>query len=107
MRFRLGLTTGFAAGYYLGSKAGRQRYHQLRSWIDALLGSGAVENVTEKAKAAVDLGVERARDVVEHRREHDPVSLRSGTGPSDLSDLDEGATVPMVAVLPGANGIGG
>lgn len=31
MRFRLGLFLGFAIGYVLGSKAGRQRYEQIMS----------------------------------------------------------------------------
>ena len=65
MRFRLGLGIGFGAGYYLGAKAGRQRYEQLNRWIEKTRQSEAYENVTEKAKAVVDLGVERARDLVE------------------------------------------
>src|SRR5688572_29877190 len=66
MRFKLGLAIGFAAGYYLGAKAGRARYEQLRQWVDKAKESEAVEVAAEKAKAVVDLGVERARDVVEH-----------------------------------------
>ncbi len=31
MRFRLGLFLGLAIGYVLGTKAGRQRYEQIRS----------------------------------------------------------------------------
>ena len=65
MRFRLGMAIGFGAGYYLGAKAGRQRYEQLNRWIEKTRQSEAYENVTEKAKAVVDLGVERARDLVE------------------------------------------
>jgi len=103
MRFRLGLTTGFAVGYYFGSKAGRERYHQLRSGLDRLRRTGAVENATEKAKAVVELSVERARDVVESHREDDE-AVPAG---ADLSDLDEGAAVPLVAVMPAGNGIGG
>jgi hypothetical protein len=57
MRFRVGLLAGFATGYYLGSKAGRERYEQIRSWIDDARRSRPVE----KAQAAVELGLERVR----------------------------------------------
>src|SRR6266536_2546746 len=58
MRFRVGLLTGFAAGYYLGSKAGRERYEQIRRWIEDARRSRPVE----KAQAAVELGLGRVRE---------------------------------------------
>lgn len=58
MRFRLGLVVGFCAGYYLGARAGEERYKQIRQTIDRFQGSELVD----KAKAAVDLGVERIRE---------------------------------------------
>ena len=64
MRFRLGIGAGFAAGYYLGAKAGRERYEQLNRTIRKVKRSDAFETATEKAKAVADLGVERAKDVV-------------------------------------------
>ena len=65
MRFRLGLAIGLAAGYYFGARAGRERYEQINRWIARTKESEAYGNVTEKARAVVDLGVERARDLVE------------------------------------------
>ncbi len=67
MRFRLGLVTGFAAGYYLGARAGRQRYDQINRAVRRVRRSDAFEAATEKAKTAVEEGVEKARDVVESR----------------------------------------
>jgi hypothetical protein len=58
---------GFGAGYYLGAKAGRERYEQINKWIDRARGSEAYETATEKARAVLDLGVERARDLVGDR----------------------------------------
>lgn len=66
MRFRLGLAIGFGTGYYLGAKAGRERYQQLDRWVSKARDSDAFETATEKAKAVVDLGVERAREAVEN-----------------------------------------
>ena len=46
MRLRLVFGVGFAAGYYLGAKAGRERYEQLRSLVGRL-GAG-VELLAER-----------------------------------------------------------
>ena len=66
-RLRLGLLVGFAIGYYLGSMAGRERYEQINRLVRKMKRSDAYELATDKAKAVVDLGVERARDVVEDK----------------------------------------
>jgi hypothetical protein len=70
MRFRLGVMVGFGAGYYLGAKAGRERYEQMRRTIAKVKRSDAYETATEKAKAVADLTAERAKDLVE---EHTPL----------------------------------
>jgi hypothetical protein len=75
MRFRVGLLAGFAVGYYLGSKAGRERYEQIRRWIDDARQSRPVE----KAQAAVELGLERVR------QQSDAVSAASPNGPGTSS----------------------
>ena len=78
MRFRLGFVTGMATGYYMGARAGRQRYDQINRAIARVKRSEAYEEVTEmakakveeaaeKAKSAVEEGVEKARSVVESR----------------------------------------
>jgi len=59
MKFRTGAVVGFAVGYYFGARAGRERYEQLRKMIDK-----AGPQVT-KVRAAVELGVERLRDMTE------------------------------------------
>jgi hypothetical protein len=67
MRLRIGFLGGFALGYYLGAMAGRQRYEQINRALRRIRRSEVFETAQEKAKAAVDLGVERARDAVESR----------------------------------------
>jgi hypothetical protein len=57
MRFRTGAIVGFAVGYYLGARAGRERYEQLRRVLAALPLGPAVE----KGQALVELAVERVR----------------------------------------------
>ena len=79
MKLRVGLIFGFAIGYYLGSMAGRERYVQLNRLLRRVKRSDAFETAVDKTKAVVDLGVERARDAVEHRTNGNagPVSYSS------------------------------
>lgn len=73
-KFRLGLLFGFASGYYLGTKAGRERYDQLRNLGARVKRSGALDHAAiamGRAKAVVDLGRERVHDAVD--QPHDPV----------------------------------
>jgi hypothetical protein len=70
MKFRLGLFLGFGIGYYLGAMAGRQRYEQLNRLIRRAKRSEVIDTATDKARAVVDLGVERAKDIVESRTHH-------------------------------------
>ena len=67
MRLRVGLVAGFAAGAYIATIAqqrSRQLNQQLNQKVNGTLRKSAIDAATKKAKAAVDLGVERARDVV-------------------------------------------
>ena len=57
MKFRLGLFVGLAVGYYLGAKAGRERYEQIRRFLEHTREG----RTFEKAQAAVELGLERIR----------------------------------------------
>jgi hypothetical protein len=68
MKFRLGLLIGFVAGYYLGSAAGRERHNQINRALARLQRTEALELATGKARAVVDLTVERARDIIDLRR---------------------------------------
>ena len=67
MRFRLGLVTGFATGYYLGTKAGRQRYDQINRVVSWVRRSETFEVAAERAKAVVEEGVEKALSLVDSR----------------------------------------
>ena len=59
-KFRIGAALGFATGYYLGAKAGRERYVQLQRLVQRAQRETAIGTVVGKAKAVVDLGRERA-----------------------------------------------
>jgi hypothetical protein len=71
MRFRAGAIAGFAVGYYMGSRAGRERYEQLRRVLDAVPFGRAVA----KTQAVAELAVERLR----HSDDENVVDLRPAT----------------------------
>jgi hypothetical protein len=74
MKLRVGFVAGFALGYYLGAMAGRGRYEQINRWLRQAQGSNAFEGAAGKARAVVDLGRERARDVVGTKSANGPTS---------------------------------
>jgi hypothetical protein len=64
---RIGLVAGFAAGAYVATiaqKRTRQLNQQVTQKVNRTLGRSAIDTAAEKAKAAVDLGIERAKDIV-------------------------------------------
>lgn len=71
MRFRLGAIAGFGAGYYLGAMAGRERYEQMNRLVRKAKRSEAFDMAADKAKAVVDLGVERAKDIIDSKSHAD------------------------------------
>ena len=79
MRFRAGLIVGFGAGYYLGTMAGRERHEQINRIVRKIKRSDTFDDVTDKAKAVVDLGVERAKDLVESKTGH-TTTTNNGNG---------------------------
>ena len=95
MGFRTGLLVGLGAGYYLGAKAGRQRYEQIQRLMKKAKRSDLVEGATEKAKAVVDLGVERAKDAVGGRSK--------GNGSETTTPLVVEVPVPSTSPSPSAS----
>jgi hypothetical protein len=62
MRGRMGLFIGFGAGYVMGSKAGRERYLQLKRLYDNLTSSSAFRQAKARAKDAAGSGLGTAKD---------------------------------------------
>lgn len=63
MRFRLGLLLGFAIGYVLGTKAGRERYAQIQSWGRQLARSEPAQQLSGEVRSAAA----RASDKLESK----------------------------------------
>lgn len=86
MRFRLGLGIGFGLGYYLGAKAGPERYEQINDMIRRVKRSDTFETATDKAKDVVDLGVEKTKDVVDSKMGGDSDGPNGAAAPAAPPD---------------------
>jgi len=78
MGVKSGFVIGFGVGYVLGSKAGRERYEDIRRWWHQLMGSPTMQKAAVRTKAAaadaskrglqvVQTGVEKAGSAVKER----------------------------------------
>jgi len=50
MRGKIGIVIGLAAGYVLGSRAGRERYEQIKDGVQKLWDTPQVQKQVDKAK---------------------------------------------------------
>ncbi|MGI8662857.1 MAG: hypothetical protein ACR2LQ_06555 [Acidimicrobiales bacterium] len=64
MGFKLGAAVGVAVGYYLGTQASSERAAQVQRLVSKARSSELADVAVDKAKAVVELGIERARDAV-------------------------------------------
>jgi hypothetical protein len=62
MGFKTGAVVGFAVGYYLGTKAGRERYEQINTWIDQLRASDALNTAADRARQVIEDAPDRTAD---------------------------------------------
>jgi membrane protein DedA with SNARE-associated domain len=62
MGFKTGAVVGFAVGYYLGTKAGRERYEQINTWIDQLRDSDALNTAADRARQVIEDAPDRTAD---------------------------------------------
>jgi hypothetical protein len=65
MGFRTGLLVGFGVGYVLGSKAGRERYEDIRRAWNAFTGNPTVQRAVATGKDAAETGARKGLSVVQ------------------------------------------
>jgi hypothetical protein len=107
MGFKTGLAVGLGAGYVLGTRAGRQRFEQIRGWWAQVTGSPTVQRAADRTKgvageqgkralSVVQRGVEKAGSTVKDR-------LNRGTGTTGMAEPWGGSQVevtPSVTAQP-------
>jgi hypothetical protein len=65
MGFKTGLLVGFGIGYVLGTKAGRERYEELKASWEQFVGKPTVQSVVDTGKQVVQAGKDRTLKAVE------------------------------------------
>jgi hypothetical protein len=78
MGFKTGLLVGLGVGYVLGTKAGRERYDELKSSWDQFMGNPSVQSVVTKGKEVVETGKDRGLKAVEKATDNVKDKLDSG-----------------------------
>ena len=83
MRFRLGLILGIGIGYVLGTRAGRERYEQIREGWSRFSGSPTVRRAAGRTKDMAGEQGKRALQVVQQGVE------KAGAAVKDRLSKDE------------------
>jgi hypothetical protein len=65
MGFKTGLLVGLGVGYVLGTKAGQERYEELKRAWDEFMGNPRVQEAVDKGKAVVESGVREGLSAVQ------------------------------------------
>ncbi|GAB2774231.1 YtxH domain-containing protein [Streptomyces sp. NPDC054796] len=92
MRYRLTFVAGLAVGYVLGTRAGRERYEQLRKAAHRVAENPAVRNATESAAQTGREAASKAAGVVSEKVGHrlpDSVSDRVRSLRGQRTPLDD------------------
>lgn len=77
MRFKTGLLIGLAAGYYLGARAGRERYEEIEQVLEKARATDAYAQARARVDAVLGDVAVNARQVLNER-----IPGRDGPGPS-------------------------
>ncbi|WP_433305674.1 hypothetical protein ACQP2F_18710 [Actinoplanes sp. CA-030573] len=95
----LKLAAGFAVGYVLGARAGREKFEQIAATARKLNSSPTAEQAKEKAKSAIGSATEKLGDSTNKqpastRKRREPVGSGVGSPSSTTIGGTMGGTTP-------------
>jgi hypothetical protein len=95
-RFKTGMFLGLAGGYVLGTKAGRQRYEQIRRMWSRLMGAPMVNRATQRTKDLAEDQTKRALHAMQSGVEKagSAVKDRLGNGSNPTAEMRETLASP-------------
>ncbi|MDQ3990699.1 MAG: YtxH domain-containing protein [Actinomycetota bacterium] len=86
MGFKTGALVGLGIGYILGTKAGRERYDELRRSWDNFMGNPQIQQMIDRGKDVVESAQDKSLRVVQ-----EGVEKASGTVKEKLEGGKQGA----------------
>jgi hypothetical protein len=89
MKLRAGLIIGFAGGYVLGARAGRERFEQIKRWWGSLTSSPQVQQLADRSKEIAEEAGRKSVGAVQHgvSKLGTNVKDRLGNGKSEHHDI--------------------
>ena len=87
MRFRTGFVIGAATGYVLGTRAGRERFEQIRRWWRTVTGSEPVQHLTERGKELAGDAGRKGVQAVQRGVSKVGTNVRSRLGNGHVEDV--------------------
>ena len=80
MKPRTGAILGFAVGYVLGAKAGKERYEQIRKVASTIANNPPIRQVLDESKALADKGTTKARAAISDQLHEVGDQIREAAG---------------------------
>jgi hypothetical protein len=80
VKFKSALLIGLGAGYVLGTKAGKERYEQIRSTARQLMDNPGVQRLNQEVNRTVAIGKERVTDAASRKAEQASTGLAGQVG---------------------------
>lgn len=94
MRYKLTFAVGFAAGYTLGAKAGRERYEQISRVLNGLAESPTVQSAAGMLQAQAGKVVDNARSTLLEKLPIGGGHSRDPYGPGPVPAMNGHGTTP-------------
>ena len=88
MRMRLGFLTGFAAGYVLGAKAGRERYDQIAGLAQKAMGTEPAQQLQDEVRVVAERVGEKTAEGMHKVSEKVLTHDHSGSGGNGAQDIN-------------------
>ena len=80
MKFKSALLIGLGAGYVLGTKAGKERYEQIRAATRQFMDNPGVQRLNKEVNKTVAIGKERVTDAASRTAEQATTGLADRVG---------------------------
>jgi hypothetical protein len=109
VKFKSALLIGLSAGYVLGTKAGKERYEQIRAATRQFMDNPGVQRLNREVNKTVAIGKERVTDAASRTAEQASTGLADQVGKAreyvttktDRKDEQPASTTPAATTASG------